>query len=92
MIILAVGIVIGALIVGYLQSTLTSLSGLSQEASATINQAFANVYVGLTKLTHLIKVCGALPQTKTYLSWAKTKIKGKRDGSLHRLIVVEYYR
>jgi len=60
MIILAVGIVIGALIVGYLQSTLTSLSGISEAAQSTINQAFSNVYTGLNLATIGIIVFAAM--------------------------------
>ncbi|MEM3955718.1 MAG: hypothetical protein QW424_03080 [Candidatus Bathyarchaeia archaeon] len=60
MIVLAVGIVIGALIVGYLQSTLTSLSGISQEAQSTINQAFSNVFTGLNLATIGIIIFAAM--------------------------------
>ena len=60
MIVLAVGIVIGALIVGYLQSTLTSLSGISQEAQSTISQAFANVFTGLNLATIGIIIFAAM--------------------------------
>jgi len=60
MIILAVGIVIGALIVGYLQSTLTSLSGISEASKGVIETAFTNVYTGLNLATIGIIVFAAM--------------------------------
>lgn len=60
MIVLAVGIVIGALIVGYLQATISSLSGISEEANQTIQQAFSNVLTGLNLATIGIIIFAAM--------------------------------
>lgn len=60
MVVLAVGIVIGALIVGYLQSTISTLPGLSQQANQTISQAFSNVLTGLNLATIGIIIFAAM--------------------------------